>query len=296
MEFGGKVHMELLDHAGTAGRFGPAGEVFPILARSGIRFVEIPCGDSGFPAEVQQAARAAADCGLAVSLHPYFEGRLSPEVFGEQTHADGMLALLGMAQEVSERSSRPVTMVFHGGLANLEPHHVPLETAMQRAREFFRWLDGQLETFPGLQAFSETQMPYSPDRDEKIRLGETYQQCLELVEGTRIRYCWDFGHTVLAELFGFNPPEPPPEFIAKVGHLHVHDVSEKPAGGYADHRPLGEGLGRWRQYSRVLRETGYDRRILFEIDLMPYPDPQAAAAALERWIGMMEVELAPDRG
>jgi len=231
----------------------------------GAGFVELVVREVAPLEEVARLAGIARQAGLGVSLHPYLYGPLAAEAF-DIRRADAFAPMLQLADELGRAAGEPTIVVFHGGRARTEPHHRPYEDAMASAKAFFAWLAGQAEAWPHVRSLCETQIPTRPGDGDWDRLGDTYETCLELVDGTGLEVCWDFGHTYAAWHRGKHGQFPPPEFLRRVGHVHAHDTV-RIDGDIEDHRPLGTGISPWRKYLALLAQRGYNGTILFETGL-----------------------------
>ena len=234
------------------------------LKMAGVTFIEIPIGEETNSKKIVEMSRIFTGEGLFVSLHPYLYKELSPEIFDE-TRIPGLSAMLETAQQVSEITGFPVPYVFHGGRARSEPYFVEPVNAVHNAKKFFSWIDDACEKiFTSVVPLCETQTPWDLTDKELIRLGDTYQTCLDLVQDTDIGICWDFGHTHRSSLIGKQPVLPDEYFLARVQHVHAHDTIET-GGGQEDHFPLGDGLAPWRRYCTELARHLYSDTILLEI-------------------------------
>lgn len=229
----------------------------------GAGFVELVVVEDAPLDGIARLGRLAHEAGLGVSLHPYLYGALAAEAF-DPGDVDGFAPMLQVAEELGRGAGEPTAVILHGGRARTAPHHRPYDQAMSAAKAFFRWLAGQVDrVYPNVRALCETQIPTRPADGEWDRLGDTYQTCLALVADTGLDVCWDFGHAYAAWWRGKHEQFPPPEFLARVGHVHAHDTVSV-NDDIEDHRPLGAGISPWRTYLTMLAERAYDGPILFE--------------------------------
>jgi len=265
MEFGIKPNPADMAQPWWTERLGDAATLFAKARRFGAAFVEFVYEESMPPADLAALGRQALGAGLGCSVHPYLFGDMAAEVFDpSRRHAhEPMLQAVG---ELSRRSAGPVTIVYHGGRAECEPHHVPLSDATAAAKRFFAWVGARVaEDWPNVRVFCETQYPAGPE-DRFHRVGDTYQTCLDLVDGTGVDLCWDFGHTFAAHRMGKHAEYPPSEFLRRVGHIHAHDTADV-EGRPLDHQLLGTGYAPWRESFRLLAEAGFAGRVLLEVGL-----------------------------
>jgi sugar phosphate isomerase/epimerase len=73
----------------------------------------------------------------------------------------------------------------------------------------------------------------------KIHVGDSYQDILNILSNfdhENLGICWDFGHSNAMYQRGLQDQFPPPEFLKKVIHCHVHDCLDQKT-----HLPLGKG-------------------------------------------------------
>ena len=244
------------------------GDAATLMSRAkscGAAFVEFVYEESMSPGELATLGAQAIDAGLGCSVHPYLFGDMAAEVF-DSARAEAHEPMLQAVGELSRRSPEPVTLVYHGGLADCGPHDVPLPEATAAAKRFFAWIDTRVaEEWPNVRVFCETQIPVEPD-ETSHRVGDTYETCVDLVAGTGVGLCWDFGHTLAAHRLGKHAAFPPAECIAAVRHVHAHDTADV-EGRPRDHQLLGTGYAPWRENFRLLAEVGFDGRVLLEVGL-----------------------------
>ena len=94
----------------------------------------------------------------------------------------------------------------------------------------------------------------------------TYEGLLDMirdVEGAQVGFCWDIGHTQSSVLQNKLPAEPPLEFVRRVIHTHLHELS--PDGD--THRPLTESSLHIASGVSQLRSIGYDGT--YNLELYP---------------------------
>jgi sugar phosphate isomerase/epimerase len=241
---------------------------FAEVRRFGATFIEMPCGEDWDLGLLVDHAKQAARAGLWASVHPYYGDDLAPEIFQAEKAGPGLRRLFEAVQTIGDITGHAVPVVFHGGHANCPPHHVPLDEALARARDYFAWADLTVrQSFPRGQVLCETAFPFPDAEWPRTRLGDNYADCLILVHGSGARTCWDFGHMYFAAHFGRTPWTPPPEFLRRVGHVHCHDVIRS-ADGLHDHQPPGTGIAPWRENLKLLAGAGFTGGVLFEIDLV----------------------------
>lgn len=97
--------------------------------------------------------------------------------------------------------------------------------------------------------------------------GVSYEGLLEIgghFSDKDLGFCWDMGHTQASFLLQQLPKTPPPEFLSRVIHTHIHDVS--PEGG--THHPLRPSSPYLEKSIRCLETSGYTG--IYNLEL--YPD------------------------
>ena len=266
MKFGMKINPADVAQSWWPAVLGPEELLLAKAAEAGAGFLELLVAEDAPIGEVSRLAGLAHAAGMAVSLHPYLYGPLAAEVFSTDS-TDGFVPMLELAEELGRAAGEPTVMVFHGGRARTDPHHRPYDEAMAAAKGFFAWLAEQTATrYRNVRPVCETQIPTRPGDGEWDRLGDTYETCWELVAGTDLEVCWDFGHTYAAAYRKKHAEFPPADFLERVGHVHAHDTIALD-GDIQDHHPLGAGISPWRQHLALLAERDYDGTILFETNL-----------------------------
>jgi sugar phosphate isomerase/epimerase len=247
----------------------PPERLLKAMAGWGVDFVEIPWGDDRPWEPVEHLVDLCGTAGLGASLHPYLHSHLAPEIFDRTGPTEGHVEILDRARRMVDRTGQAVTLVFHGGVAQHQPHTRSIPAARQAGRKFVEWLGDQASRRSGIEAFLETQVPDAPDNRGIVRIGETWRSCLKLVRQTACGICWDLGHAFIAAEYGKHTAVPPPEFVCWVGHVHAHDVARH-GEWLRDHRPLGDGVSRWREDLSLLSGVSFEGRLLLEIDLSEY--------------------------
>lgn len=96
--------------------------------------------------------------------------------------------------------------------------------------------------------------------------GVTYDGLIEIgkhFNNDEVGFCWDMGHTQSSVLQGKLPSEPPSEFLSRVIHVHVHDLS--PDGD--THWPLTANCPHLKAGIRRLNISGYTG--IYNLELYP---------------------------
>lgn len=269
--YGQKLQLNELFDPKWIERFAEPSKVAIALKQAGVSFIELPIGEETKTDTILDITRVFINEGLFVSLHPYLYKELSPEIFNE-SKIPGLIEMLSTAQEVSELTGFPVPYVFHGGRARAEPYYVDIGNAISHAKAFFSWIDDTCNNqFSSIIPLCETQTPWDASDREMVRLGDTYQSCLDLIQDTDMGICWDFGHTYRSSSLKKQQELPDDKFLARVQHVHAHDTIET-GEGPEDHFPLGDGLAPWRKYCAELARYQYSDSILLEINPTRFRD------------------------
>ncbi len=250
------------------------GNVYAFLQGLGFAHVEFGfgLGLEGNRETVRLLEREAAACdqaGLRVAIHPGpdREENDSAAWFGaEPGRQPGVTPVLGAASLAADNGGAPVVCVLHPAqyvfpsdrqcLAGLR------EDLVRRSRLFFAELARRAEEEKlSIVPVAEHQLP--PDPDEALmRIGDNCAELLEVVGEDGPGICWDIGHYILA-VARYGQPEPPSgRFLARVRHVHLHDVVHG-----RDHRPITRRASRVRGLLRRLTDAGFDGSITLEYAL-----------------------------
>lgn len=236
-----------------------------MLKECGISFIELSVKEVTEDSLVIKLAENFARSGLFVSLHPHFHSFFSPEIFDNDSRSF-IKKKLSVAQEVGNITGVPVPYVIHGGQAMAEPFFIQKEPALQKCKNFMTFIDNiTVEEFGNVVPLCETQIPNLDPEIQGTRLGDTWESCLDLVEHTSVGICWDYGHTYIASVHGKHNIFPEEHFLARVNHVHAHDVMKKQSG-FIDHLPLNEGAVPWREYNAILARHEFSGTVLIEIN------------------------------
>ena len=115
---------------------------------------------------------------------------------------------------------------------------------------------------------------------DKVHIGDSYQEILEIIsrfENKNLGICWDFGHASAMHNRGLQTQFPPPEFLNKVIHCHVHDCQGEKA-----HIPLGMGAVPIEQNIELLKQNDYDGILNLELASHRIDDPQRFLFSIEQ--------------
>lgn len=174
---------------------------------------------------------------------------------------------------------------IQGGLAPVVVHPARSKRAscpslVDDTRLFLVWA---IERFPGLQLALENT---GPAAQGEVKVGDSRQGVYQLVaeiDHPRLGLCWDLGHDAL-----HHRAEPPDlEWVARVAHVHVHDLDENGL----DHYPLVYGRVPVCDWLLLLKAAGMRGTITLELK-----GNQLAAWEPSRINRALSVSLAAIRG
>lgn len=230
------------------------------LAESGFASVETPVGLETDGEALKEHVVRCRDAGLKVSLHAYSEGTDSNPAFFSEAESNACKLFherfLIFAAEAFCLQQSPTLVNIHSAAAGSEYARRDL---VDRSVSFFSWARKWCNrNAPQVEVVAELQI--SPGPEENIhRIGDTYDELLEVVTRNQIRACWDLGHAYLNHRRYGVPLYPPEGFLRRVGHVHCHDVCGD------DHQPLVYDAVPWKQFIRVLIDSGFDGCTLLEV-------------------------------
>ncbi|MBN2313810.1 MAG: sugar phosphate isomerase/epimerase [Sedimentisphaerales bacterium] len=247
-------------------------EILNYFRDLGFSAVETPVGpETGYEALREHVTRCC-EAGLRISLHPYCEGTgCDPAYFSIE---DGNLCwnyhqrLLSQAAEISQRQQSPTVINFHPAAGSST---IDRQILFDRSVSLLSWARQWCSrNAPDVQVVAELQ--FGPNTGEdKQRIGDTYDELLQIVTRSGIRACWDFGHAYF-NAKRFDVPLYPTEVLLKqIGHVHCHDVCQ------GDHCPLIYDEVPWKDFVRLLIEKEFDETIIIEVP----PSAFLAAGGLE---------------
>lgn len=230
------------------------------LGQLGFASVETPVGPGTDPVALAEHIACCRDAGLSLSLHPYSERTdANPAFFSEA--ADNACRsfhqrFLAVAAEWSSLEKGPTVVNIHAAAATATASRRDL---IEQSIAFFswarRWCSGNA---PQVRPVVELQI--APNPDEPIqRIGDTYEELLEIATRAEIPACWDFGHAYMNHRRFGGQLFPSDEFLSHVGHVHCHDVRTD------DHHPLVYGTVPWKKFIGLLIQSGFDAGIILEV-------------------------------
>ena len=250
------------------------------LRELGFSSVETPIGLEIDPEALYDHVACCRDVGLRVSLHPYCEGTVCDPTFfsiePDNACRHHQERLLSLAAEAAEIQQSPMVVNIHPATG---PSTLSRRELVDRSVAFLVWArQWCARNAPDVQGVAELQ--FSPDPGEPVqRIGDTYDELLQITTRSEVRACWDFGHAYFnSQRFGV-PLYPPEALLERIGHVHCHDVC------LGDHCPLIYDTLPWREFIRRLIEKGFDETIILEVP----PSAFLAAGGLESVDRSMEL-------
>ncbi len=237
-----------------------ARDTLSYLRGLGVEAVETPIGPETDELAGRRHLRLCRDHGLRVSLHPYTEGTpYNPWRFaaGDDNACRALhLRFFELGASSVQDDGEPVIVNIHAVAAPVGSARPGL---VERSVEFFAWAcEWCLSHAPTVYPVAELQI--RPDLQEPIqRIGDTYEELLQVVVGSGVGACWDMGHALMnARRFGL-ALDPPGDLLGRIAHVHCHDVDEE------DHRPLIYDTVPWRRFLGALAVTGYEGTVVLEV-------------------------------
>jgi len=226
-----------------AGAFGPPRDCLAELKDSGITSIELQgFGPDAPPAMFQDALARILDSGMNLTLHGY----LSSETAGRLSC--GICPQLLSAVGSFENRQDDIVVTVHA-LGGHEADYLTMvkgtTRALERLADDIRTRDIPVRICLEINRYHGFESP-----------GATYDGLLEIartLDGATVGFCWDMGHTSSSVLQKRLASRPPDEFIARVLHTHLHDIS--PEGD--THWPLTEDCPHLASGIRHLENCGY---------------------------------------
>jgi len=235
-------------------------EILPFLRELGVEVVETPVGPETETPELQDHIARCVDAGLKVTLHPYSEGSVFNPAFFSPEQENPCRSLherfFLLAAEAARRQQLPTVVNIHAAAGTSAD---PRRHLLDRSIAFFLWArDWCRRNVPEVAVAVELQI--SPSADEpRQRIGDRYEELLEVSIASDAMACWDFGHAYWnARRYG-RPLYPPQALILRIGHVHCHDVHGD------DHQPLIYNAVPWRDFLKLLICNHFDGRIILEV-------------------------------
>jgi sugar phosphate isomerase/epimerase len=236
-----------------SGSFGKPRDCLADLKDNGITSIELQgFGPDASPDKFRDAVERILGSGMQLTLHGYLSdntgGRLSGDIHSQ---------LLSTVESFENRQEETVVVV-HVLASPGASYRTVVETttqALARLAEDIRTHNLPVTIGLEINRYHGADSP-----------GTTYDGLLDIVQrlgSSEIGFCWDMGHTSSSVLQKKLALVPPPEFIAKVIHTHVHDLS--PEGD--THWPLTESCPHLASGISRLEACGYTG--IYNLELYP---------------------------
>jgi sugar phosphate isomerase/epimerase len=241
-------------------------ELYALLADSAFCYVEFSVGPCRAPDEMdllREETRRCASHGLGVALHPYLRAADNPACFGETRESGQVAGLLADAAALAAGATGlPCALVVHPAEVRCGADAGPLDGRRQqladRSHAFLAALEEAAGSRSGVVPLAEHQVPPAPG-ENVIRIGDTFAELLQVVDGLDLGLCWDTGHYLLSVERHGQAAVPPGTFVERVRAVHLHDVVEG-----KDHCIVSAGSERLARHMRLLLGTGFDGGVTFE--------------------------------
>jgi sugar phosphate isomerase/epimerase len=230
------------------------------LAELGFTTVETPIGLETDGEALKQHVVCCCNAGLKTSIHAYSENTASNPAFFSLAANNACRSFhqrfLSLVAELSCLQHSPTVVTVHPAAGSSDNSRRDL---VDRSASFFSWAhEWCCRNAPEVRLVAELQI--SPDPEEPVqRIGDTYDELLEVVARSQIQACWDFGHAYLNERRYGVQLYPPEGFLPRVGHVHCHDVYGD------DHHPLVYNTVPWKKFIRLLINSGFDDSVILEV-------------------------------
>ncbi len=242
-------------------------DILAFLRELGFDAVETPVGPETQVEELRDHIAHCVSAGLKVSLHPYSEGTIFNPLYFSSDPDNPCRALherfFSLAAEAVRLQGHSTIVNIHGAAGTDKD---PRRHLIDQSIAFFTWA-GQWcrQNAPDVGVTVELQI--SPNADEpRQRVGDTYDELLEVAQRSGVGACWDFGHAYWnTRRYGW-PLYPPEALLPHIRHVHCHDVF-----GGEDHQPLVYGAVPWRDFLTLLTDHGFDGRVILEVPPTEFP-------------------------
>jgi sugar phosphate isomerase/epimerase len=236
-------------------------DILALLRELGFDAVETPVGPETQTHELREHIARCVGAGLKVSLHPYSEGSIFNPLYFSPDENNPCRRLherfLPLAAEAARLQQYPTIVNIHGAAGTDKD---PRQFLVDQSVSFFAWA-GQWCRQNAPEVGVTVELQISPNADEpRQRIGDKYNELLEIKERTGVGVCWDFGHAYWNTRRYDWPLYPPDALLPHIRHVHCHDVS-----GGEDHQPLVYGAVPWRDFLKLLRDHGFNGRVILEV-------------------------------
>ncbi len=236
-------------------------DILSYLLALGVKAIETPIGPDTDNQALRKHLHRCCQVGLQVSLHPYTENTPSNPALFSIDKDNPCLRLhrhfFELAAEAADLQQAETVVNIHPA-AGLEAYS--RRELVEQSVRFFGWAQEWCRlNAPSVRLVAELQIAPNPGEPVQ-RIGDNYDELLEVVERSGSQACWDFGHTIMNHRRFNTPINPPVELLAKIGHVHCHDVDYQ-----EDHHPLVFDTVPWSEFLTSIVKKGFDGTIILEV-------------------------------
>lgn len=235
-------------------------DILKFLYKIGVRTLETPVGPETNQDELFEHIRECIAAGFIISLHPYTERQAeNPAHFSLEENNPCKI----FHQAIFQVCNKSAQLQQTEAVVNIHPaaEHIQFSRKgmMEKSIAFYKWANYWCQdNAPMVKPVAELQI--GPNKEEDIRrIGDCYDELLEIATKTNVGICWDFGHAFMNTLRFDVPLYPPDELIKHISHVHCHDVS------FEDHQPLIHNKVPWQNFLEILSKNNFKGTIILEV-------------------------------
>lgn len=233
--------------------FGKPCDCLAYLKDNGITSIELQgFGPDASPDNIQDAVGRILGSGMQLTLHGYLSdttrGRPPSDIHSQ------LLSIVASLEGLQEEAVVVVHALACPG-ASYRTKVKKAVRALKQLSEDIRTHDLPFRIALEINRYHGVESP-----------GTTYDGLLEIarhLDDAEVGFCWDMGHTSSSVLQKRLPSVPPAEFVAKVIHTHIHDLS--PEGD--THWPLTQSCTQLASGIERLETSGYTG--IYNLELYP---------------------------
>ena len=221
--------------------------------KHGVSAIELQqFGHHASAGDLLDAAQSILDSGLRLTLHGYLTGHATSHLI-----SDNYPHLLPLMEYLKEQHLETI-MVVHAHANPGAAYQVLMDTTIRALQQ----ITGDIHTanYP-IRISLEINRYHGVENP-----GTTYAGLLAMAQqlnSAETGFCWDMGHTQSSVQQHRLSATPPPAFVRKVIHTHIHGLS--PDGD--THRPLTGSNAHIVSGVNMLRSSGY--KGLYNLELYP---------------------------
>ncbi len=270
--------------AGAAGKsevyisvFGEPENFLEKLKALGVDSVELrPAGMNPSPEDTHLAARRTWAAGLETTAHSYLPPVLKAGSFN-QIYPE--LEPFVRSLELSGKST--VLTVHSYSSCDME-----LSCLFDRTAETLKVIDRSIND-DNLPVAIALEIKRQKDKNNPGVSYGMLSDMLSAADSDNIGLCWDFGHSYSNVLNGFLEKIPPDNFLKRVIHTHIHDLSAQKK----THWPLGQGRIPLAEFVDALQSSGYSGVYNLELFLEMFAGERDPAGLVEESICILQSAL-----